>query len=367
MPGVSKGLCVKLLCTADLHLGRSIPLPEGVSQEAHGPTRAWRLICDIAVDERVDALLIAGDAIDSEKSYAEGMAVFRHGLRRLQSAGIPVILTAGNHDWNLLEEAAMGFPGVVPLGLAGRWQVHELGDLDLVGWSFPGRHHSGSPLEGFPDSLDKPALGLLHCDMSRGNSLYAPVSAGEMDGLPVEKWILGHMHTPLDSERFFYPGSPVGLNSGETGPRSVVMLNTDGMIARRIPLSVLEWKLVTITEADLMEPGERIPSLVERVLGNTAGPVLTGFRVLFKGRTRRSRDFGKAALALDNMNFSGFFIHQAIDDTKPWLDLADLSRGKKMSSLLAREILSMDPGSLEHSAGLELLEELLEQEHGIED
>lgn len=358
---------MKLLCTADLHLGRSIPLPEGVSQEAHGPTRAWRLICDIALDERVDALLIAGDAIDSEKSYAEGMASFRHGLRRLQSSGIPVVLTAGNHDWDLLEEAAMGFPGVVPLGLGGRWQVHELGDVHIAGWSFPGRHHQGSPMEGFPETAGRHTLGLLHCDMSRGASLYAPVSAAEIQALPVEKWILGHMHTPVDSERFFYPGSPVGLNSGETGPRSVVMLNTNGMIARRIPLSVLEWKLVTITEADLMEPGERIPSLVERVLGNTAGSVLTGFRVIFKGRTRRSRDFRKAALALDNVSYSGFFIHQAIDDTKPWLDLAELSKGKKMSSLLAREILPMDPECLEYSVGLELLEELLEQEQSIED
>jgi hypothetical protein len=69
--------------------GKKHTLPEDVSQDAHGPSRAWRLICDIAVDERVDALLIAGDAIDSEKSYAEGMAVFRNGLRRLQTAGVP--------------------------------------------------------------------------------------------------------------------------------------------------------------------------------------------------------------------------------------------------------------------------------------
>jgi len=358
---------VKLLCTADLHLGRSIPLPESVSQEAHGPARAWRLICDTAIDERVDALLIAGDAIDSAKSYAEGMATFRHGLRRLQAAGIPVVLTAGNHDWNLLPEAAMGFPGVVPLGLAGRWETHRLGEITIAGWSFPGRHYRETPMDGFPGSSDGRTVGLLHCDLSGGDSPYAPVGLGELEACPVDRWVLGHMHAPMESGRVFYPGSPVGLNSGETGPRSVVMLDTDGMTMRRIPIPVLEWKMVTITEADLVEPDESIASLVERMLDSEVGSVLTGFRVLFRGRTRRRRDFGRAAATLDNSCYSGYFIHQAINDTKPWLDINELARGRRMSSLLAREITLMEPGSVEYSVGLELLEELLEQERGVED
>jgi len=171
----------------------------------------------------------------------------------------------------------------------------------------------------------------------------------------------------MESGRVFYPGSPVGLNSGETGPRSVVMLDTDGMTMRRIPIPVLEWKMVTITEADLVEPDESIASLVERMLDSEVGSVLTGFRVLFRGRTRRRRDFGRAAATLDNSCYSGYFIHQAINDTKPWLDINELARGRRMSSLLAREITLMEPGSVEYSVGLELLEELLEQERGVED
>jgi DNA repair exonuclease SbcCD nuclease subunit len=358
---------LKLLCTADLHLGRSVPLPEDVSQEAHGPSRAWRLICDIAVDERVDALLIAGDSIDSEKSYAEGMAVFRHGLRRLQAAGVPVVLTAGNHDWNLLAEASMGFPGVVPLGLSGRWETHSLGDVTIAGWSFPGRHHRESPMTGFPENLPEKTVGLLHCDLASPGSLYAPVRAGDLESRPVAKWILGHMHSPQDMDRLFYPGSPLGLNAGETGPRSVVMLDTDVMCCRRIPLAVLEWKLVSITEDDLLDPEERISSAVERVLGAEAGSVLTGFRVLFQGRTARSRDFRKAAASLDNAGFPGFFIQQAIDETKPLLDIPALAKGRKMSSLLAAEVQNMDPRSEDYSVGADLLEELLERERGLED
>ncbi len=358
---------MKLLCTADLHLGRSIPLPEGLLQDDHGPTRAWRLICDMAIDERFDAVLIAGDAIDSEKSYAEGMAIFRHGLRRLQEAGVPVILTAGNHDWNLLAEATMGFPGVVPLGLMGEWESRRLGEVTVIGWSFPGRHHRESPMRGFPADVSGNCIGMLHCDLSGGDSPYAPVTFMELEGRPVGKWVLGHVHAPMESGRAFYPGTPVGLNCVETGPRSVVILDTHGMTTKRIPLAVLEWRLVTITEADLMTPDERISSLVERVLGNEAGPVLTGFRVIFKGRTRRSRDFSKAAVSLDNASYPGYFIHQVIDLTRPWLDIAEISRGKRMSSLLAREIIQMDTESEEYSVGVELLEELLEQEQGFED
>lgn len=357
---------MKFLCTADLHLGRAITLPEGVSQEAQGPSRAWNLICGIALDRKVDALLIAGDAIDSERSYTEGMAVFRHGLKRLQSEGIPVILTAGNHDWNLIAEAALGFPGVVPLGLDGEWETHSLGDVTIAGWSFPARHYGESPMEGFPEVSGR-IVGLLHCDLAGGSSRYAPVSLAELESKPAEAWVLGHVHSPLEARKCFYPGAPVGLNCTETGPRSVVLMDTDMMTTRRIPLPVLEWREATITEADFLHPDEGIDSVVQRALSEKAEAELTGFRVYFQGRTSRRKDFREAAITLDNRLFpGGFFIQQAIDFTRPLLDVENLARGRRMSSLLARELQSMDPDSEEYAVGLDLLEELLGQEKAVE-
>lgn len=320
----------------------------------------------MAVDRGIDALLIAGDAIDSEKSYTEGMASFRHGLKRLQSAGVPVVVTAGNHDWNLMEEAALGFSRVRPLGLDGVWETCLIGEVLIAGWSFPARHHDRSPLPGFPDVTGK-VVGLLHCDIDRSSGRYAPVARGELESLSPDLWILGHVHSPQEGGRYIYPGAPVGLNCTETGPRSVVLLDTDMMTTRRIPLPVMEWKEVTITDADFMKPGEGVESVAQRVLSEQAEAELTGFRVYFEGRTVRSGDFRRAASSLDNRLFpGGFFIQQAIDFTRPLLDLAEVSRGKRMSSLLARELQSMDPESEEYTVGLDLLEELLDQEKSVE-
>ena len=53
---------MKLLVTADLHIGRRCSkLPADVARD-HAPVEMWRRIVDFAIEEQVDALLIAGDS-----------------------------------------------------------------------------------------------------------------------------------------------------------------------------------------------------------------------------------------------------------------------------------------------------------------
>jgi DNA repair protein SbcD/Mre11 len=68
---------MRLLCTADLHLGRrASALPPGAG-EACRAARVWGDLVRLACDEGVDALLLAGDLVDRDEGYQIGRASCR--------------------------------------------------------------------------------------------------------------------------------------------------------------------------------------------------------------------------------------------------------------------------------------------------
>src|SRR5579862_8071207 len=100
----------RILCTADLHLGRSsacLGEAGGVDTSAAG---AWLRIARRAVDDRADAVSIAGDVFDGLGTYFESRKAFLAGLELLDRESIPVIAVAGNHDFEALPRFARQHP-----------------------------------------------------------------------------------------------------------------------------------------------------------------------------------------------------------------------------------------------------------------
>lgn len=98
---------MKLLCTADLHLGAGPDLgrvPVGRESRLADQAQTWLTICERAVDERVDAVLFAGDAFHHRRPNPACLMAFRAGLQMLEESGIPVVAIAGNHDTTSLAE-----------------------------------------------------------------------------------------------------------------------------------------------------------------------------------------------------------------------------------------------------------------------
>lgn len=86
---------MRFLHTADWHLGRYLHGTSLLDDQAH----ALDQLVDLARTERVDAVVIAGDVYDRAVPPADAVALLDDVLSRLiVSAGIPVIVIAGNHD-----------------------------------------------------------------------------------------------------------------------------------------------------------------------------------------------------------------------------------------------------------------------------
>ena len=89
--------------TADVHLDsplRSLALRDAelAARVGEATRQAFEKIIDLCLDERVDALIIAGDLYDGDQTSMKTALFLAGQLRRLDEAGIRVFIVRGNHD-----------------------------------------------------------------------------------------------------------------------------------------------------------------------------------------------------------------------------------------------------------------------------
>lgn len=85
---------MRFLHTADWHVGKPLRGRSRMDEYA----AALREVGAIAVDQKVDAVLVAGDIFDSPAPPPEAEKLVYDFLARLVSERIPAVLIAGNHD-----------------------------------------------------------------------------------------------------------------------------------------------------------------------------------------------------------------------------------------------------------------------------
>ena len=91
-----------ILHTSDWHLGRIFHGLHMTEEQ----TSVLRQLVDLAVDRKVDAVLIAGDIYDRAVPPTQAVSLLDETLSCLiKKHNIPVILIAGNHD-KLIERAS---------------------------------------------------------------------------------------------------------------------------------------------------------------------------------------------------------------------------------------------------------------------
>ncbi len=85
---------MRLIHTSDWHLGRTLHGADLLEYQA--AFLSWLL--GQAVSHRADAILVAGDVYDRAVPSVDAVALLDRTLLAFSRAGIPVIITSGNHD-----------------------------------------------------------------------------------------------------------------------------------------------------------------------------------------------------------------------------------------------------------------------------
>jgi len=363
MPGPE----TRLLAVGDVHLGRrrrAGRVPADLDREDLGPRGAWRRAVDAALAHRVQAVLLAGDVVDSLNDRFEAFGALASGVRRLLDADIRVLAVAGNHDGRALPHLADLLPRCELLGRGGRW-AHTVvagpgGGVRVVGWSFPADRHPHSPLRDWqPVPQDLPCLGLLHCDLDAAGGHHAPTARAELARTGCSLWLLGHIHRPAPAdEPIGYLGSLVGLDPTETGPHGPWLVTVaDGRIVRRLlPLAPLRWEELAVDCTGLVDPEleltGRVLAAIERFRADAAAELAEtaalGLRLRLEGRCHAGPQLDRAAsLLLDAPPAStdpAVFLDRVTVATTTPHDLAELARSDSPPGLLARRLRELDAG-----------------------
>ena len=318
---------LKFVHAADLHLdspfvGMSSEAPEHVSDTLLRATfDAYANIIDLCIEERADALLIAGDVYDGADRSLRAQLKFGDGLKRLDEAGIRSFICHGNHDPLDGWEARLELPGgCVRFGpeVTGEPVFPEDPERAMVyGISYPHREvHENLALRFRELPRSRFNIGLLHPDVggNPGHSPHAPCSLADLGNSPMDYWALGHVHTRQELRQehpaVVYPGNPQGCSPDETGARGVYLVEVDDDGTPHLefrPVDVVRWESLEVditgleTEQELLNAMDAAASSCAKDAGGR--PLVIRLTLTGRGTLHRElRREGITAELLERLN-----------------------------------------------------------------
>jgi DNA repair exonuclease SbcCD nuclease subunit len=237
-------MTVRLLHTSDVHLGATFKvLGERGPEQRRQLRETFGRVVDLALAERVDVVLLAGDLFDSVAAARVHVPFAAEQLHRLGQAGIPVCAIAGNHDplgegseavW---ADLARRCPGVTVFGQQLGTRVIAECDLTVVGRSAPRRLSTESPLAGLPVRRQTRYLvALAHGSVERPDfeAQFTMIGPGEIGASGVDYLALGDWHSAQNVSAggvaAWYSGAPelIDLDEGVSGNALLVTIPSPG-------------------------------------------------------------------------------------------------------------------------------------------
>lgn len=221
---------VRLLHTADIHLGRQFPaFGEKGIEYRNQIIRTFEKIADHAIKQKVNVLLISGDLFDSNRVYGLVLSKVVAVLTTLGKAGVKVCLIPGTHDpydAGSIYRAIL-FPDNVTILYPERKMV-TFDDLDLTVYGlFPEQ----------PDIFPIPAtkshfrVGMAHCSIKSGNNKSeseAMLDREQIAASGLDYIALGHWHSYLDVSQgavnAAYCGAPEPIDIDQDGAGNVIIV-----------------------------------------------------------------------------------------------------------------------------------------------
>jgi len=228
---------IKIVHTADIHLGREFPILRKRGKEYRRQLlKTFEQIIKFAIDQQVSVVLIAGDLFDTNRVHGDVVGTVLSEFKKLEEANIRVCICPGTHDAYNDESIYrfVGFPSnVTVLTPDHDHEIFEDLDLTVYGKAFDGKLVGKSPLQGL--SLveeSKFHVGIAHCSIRREGWIekdsmildIKEIAASRLDYLA-----LGHWHSfqnfSQGDTKAYYCGSPEPIYMDQKGAGNVVIIN----------------------------------------------------------------------------------------------------------------------------------------------
>lgn len=296
---------LRLLHTADVHLGaRHADLGDAAAAQRERQFAAFRATVDLALAEKVDLLLVAGDLFDSNVQPRRSVERVAAELGRLAQARIRAVLVPGTHD---VYDRSSVYRAYDLAALAGTRQTDELitvltpehpwihlQALDAIvhGPVFATKRAPHSPLRDLasipvPEATWK--IGLLHASVAipgRTEHDEVVITTDEIAASGLDYLALGHWHSAQVAKAkgvtYAYSGAPEPVAVDQDRAGKVLLVTLD---ANREGRSVtVEERVVGRTSFQQLDLDaatiESQPALISRLQGMASPDLVLDVRLI---------------------------------------------------------------------------------------
>lgn len=248
-------MIAKILHTGDFHAGAR---QYGFSEREQDYYDAARQAFQIAIWQKCDAIILAGDNFDAAKPPAEAVWQLQSMVAHAKQNGVRVLGIDGNHDCcgsNWLSVCGIEALSSVPV---------RVRDCSIVGINATRWGQFESKLKLMAEAGTRAEILVIHQAVAEltnfPSDFSAPVIAALVKPLGVQYVAMGDIHayseTVFDGVRFCYPGSTELTALDQPKQKSVELVTCDnGVITTGvIPLKTREFKTYKLKdEADLAQ------------------------------------------------------------------------------------------------------------------
>ena len=231
---------------SDLHIdspfkGLTSQAPSLASALRESTFKAFQKIARLALQEKVDAVLIAGDVFDGADRSLQAQLKFRRILKELSDENIQSFIVHGNHDPLNSWAHTLKWPEhvtIFPGNKVNRVPVKKEGKniAWVYGISYPQKEVTENLALKFKNEKEEGfSIGLLHTNVGQqpGHDNYAPCSINDLVSRNFDYWALGHIHEfkvlRESDPAIVYSGNIQARHSREAGQKGccLVTLSTD--------------------------------------------------------------------------------------------------------------------------------------------
>ena len=338
-------MSLTLLHTADVHLGTRFPsLGDAAQQREKDFLETFSKIVHVALEKKVDALLIAGDLFDSPHPTPTVFGRVKAEFEKCVEAHIPIVLIPGTHDNIMASDTIYRHPFFEqtllfkdPILKEPKTLLIRQTPLYLYGMAYH-PDISGEYLKNLKrreDGTPGVHVGLLHGSLASSPDwkIYAkdfPFQLEDLVALDLDYCALGHYHNRAVFHHqgkivASYPGTPEGKRFRESGPRYVHLLEFDDHHALTLTPIAVNTKTLIEKEVDLFTLPQDI-SLTKELISIGGDPILA--RIILKGMVEDVLDIEKL-----HADLAPYFSYLELVDETSLLESQWLQRLEKENTI----------------------------------
>jgi len=370
---------IRFIHAADIHLDSPL---KGLANRHNLPTEkilaatrdALVNLVTLAIDQKVDFVLLAGDIYDGDPEDLKANFHFNQQMGRLNQKNIKVVMITGNHDAKSKISKPLSPPKNLTILSAHQPESCEItkeGEVIAIihGQGFLNQAEPRNLASTYPAPVaGKLNIGILHTSLDgrEGHANYAPTTPNELINKGYSYWALGHVHTREvvhEKPYIIFPGNIQGRYIRETGAKGCYLVtfndNREAQLEFK-PLDVFRWEAITVNLDGIEEESDFEGRLAETVESKKLpfNEIPHGIRIILKGKTNlhswlicsQNRISENIQGIFDGISAGNLFLEQIkVETSNESTAIQNEALGEDALSILKQEIekLKKNPKDLE--------------------